>query len=310
MPIRTRLAGLLFVIVAVSACIPPAVPASPTPAGQSPAAVGTARPTADPCVGAVTGLAPYLERLASGLAALRPLVLAPAFDPVATTTAVRAVSATVTSLEGTDRSLATCRLATSLRTRLESLRGAVKQPLAAALAASPTDRVAVRASAAALLVVLPDVLALSEATAGLATKPGSRRGPGGGPGRRDEADRLAAAVPHADTAADRQATCQGQGHHLHGGVFRCRHQGHDLPRDRQRPGRDHPLDQHHGTDLDLVGRSRRGAYRGAADLSVPARDLEPDRVLDRPVRLPGRADHLHDHPAGVDAAQRHSRPRP
>ncbi len=169
MPIRTRLAGLLFVIVAVSACLPPAVPTSPTPASQSPAAVGTARPTADPCIGAVTGLAPYLERLASGLAALRPLVLAAAFDPVATTTAVRAVSATVTSLEGTDRSLASCRLATSLRSRLQSLRGAVKAPLAAALAAPPTDRVAVRAGAAALLAVLPDVLALSKATAGLAT---------------------------------------------------------------------------------------------------------------------------------------------
>ena len=48
MPIRTRLAGLLFVIVAVSACIPPAVPASPTPAGQSPAAVGHRPPDGRP----------------------------------------------------------------------------------------------------------------------------------------------------------------------------------------------------------------------------------------------------------------------
>lgn len=168
MPIRTRLAGVLLVVVAVAACDPPG-PASPSPAGQSPAAVATARPTADPCVGAVSTLAPYLERLANDLAALRPLVLAETFDPAATKTAARAASATVTSLEGTDRSLATCRLAAELTSQLQSLRAKLKDPLAAALAAAITDGPAMRASAVGLLAALPNVLALSKTTAAVAS---------------------------------------------------------------------------------------------------------------------------------------------
>ena len=171
MHLRSRLACLLLVIVSVAAC-KPVVQGSAAPGSQAPSPVAiasTARASTDPCIAAVTGLGPYLQRLASDLAALRPLVLAGTFDPPATKAGVRAVSASLTSLLETDRSLATCRLATNLAVGVGTLRAKVKDPLAAALAASIVDGPAMRAGAVQLLALLPDVLALSKATAGVAT---------------------------------------------------------------------------------------------------------------------------------------------
>jgi predicted secreted Zn-dependent protease len=172
MHIRSRLACLLFVIVSAAACQPP-VAASAPPGSAAPATVvATPRPTPDPCIAAVTGVGPYLQRLATDLAALRPLVLAGTFDPPATKTGVRAVSATLTSLLKTDRSLATCRLATKIAAQLRALRAKAKDPLAAALAASTADGPAMRAGAVQLLALLPDVLAVSKTTAGVAASLG------------------------------------------------------------------------------------------------------------------------------------------
>jgi predicted secreted Zn-dependent protease len=165
---RPRLACLLFVIVSVAAC-QPVVQASTAPGSQAPAVVASPRPTADPCLPAVTGLGPYLQRLANDLAALRPLILAGTFDPAGTKAGVRAVSATLTSLQGTDQSLATCRPAASLTAQIATLRSRIKKPLAAALAASIVDGPAMRAGAVQLLALLPDVLALSKASAAVAT---------------------------------------------------------------------------------------------------------------------------------------------
>jgi predicted secreted Zn-dependent protease len=170
MSARTLLAGVLLSIIWAAACNPPPASSLPgTPDPKPSVATATSRPTADPCVAAVSGLAPYVQRLAGDLAALRPLVMAGSFDPPTTKAAVRAVSATLTALATTDRSLAGCRRAAEVAAQLAALRAAAKDPLTATLAASLTDGPATRGGAVALLSLLPDVLALSRTTAGLAT---------------------------------------------------------------------------------------------------------------------------------------------
>lgn len=113
-------------------------------------------------------LGAFTERMADELAALRPLVVASSFDAAATVGATRRVSATLTAYLGLEQRLRTCDATAALAERVEVLRTTAKAMLGSSLSSSIADAQMQRDAAARLFVLLPEVLALSEAAKGVA----------------------------------------------------------------------------------------------------------------------------------------------
>ena len=115
------------------------------------------------CASALTVLGAFTQQLTDDLVALRPLVVAKAFDSAATVTAMRRASQTLTSYDGLAAGLRRCPQAEALAVRVEDLRARTDPQLAKSHEASITDAAPQRAVAAALYGLLSDVIALSEA---------------------------------------------------------------------------------------------------------------------------------------------------
>ena len=167
---RARLAFIVALAVALTACggspKPPSAAPSATPAPSSSGALPT-----DPCAAALTLLGAFTERLAGGLGSLRELVIAPTFDRAAAATAIRQVSATFTTYSGLGQGLQGCAAAAALVPLVDGIGSRAGGPLAESLAARIADEQTHWEAAVALVGLLPDVLQLSkqgsDAAAGL-----------------------------------------------------------------------------------------------------------------------------------------------
>lgn len=161
---RNRLVTLVLAVALVAACGGQAVPSS----GPTTEPSATPLVTANPCAAAVTHLGSYTQRLADDLAALRPLVVAATFDAAATIGAIRLVAATLTAYLGLERTVRDCEATADLAQRVERLAQSAEATLEPTLSAGILDSQVERDGAVGLLGLLPEVLALSEASKSVA----------------------------------------------------------------------------------------------------------------------------------------------
>ncbi len=161
---RYRLVTLVLAVALVAACGGQAVPSS----GPTTVPFATPLVTANQCAAAVTHLGSYTQRLADDLAALRPLVVAAAFDAAATVDAIRLVAATLTAYLGLGQTVRDCEATADLAQRVERLAQSAEATIEPALSARILDSQVERDGAVGLLGLLPEVLALSEAAKSVA----------------------------------------------------------------------------------------------------------------------------------------------
>ena len=132
-----RLASMALLATLVAACSTPVLPPTAAPPAWSVISFLAPGATPDPCTVAVTRLAAFSERLASDLAALRPLIVAQTFDAGTTASADRAVAATLTAYEGLETQLQRCAASAEFfAARVQALRTRAEATLDAVLAAS------------------------------------------------------------------------------------------------------------------------------------------------------------------------------
>lgn len=159
----TAATAVLILALMAGACSPaePSPPASAPPSGGPTASSNAA---AGPCVTAVAHLTAFANRLASQLAALRPLVTDPTFDSGATAAGIRGVSSTLVAYEGLEARVAPCAATAPIAAQVTAIRREATSSIEASTAASITDRVTQRAAAAELFGLLDPVLDLAAAT--------------------------------------------------------------------------------------------------------------------------------------------------
>ena len=170
MAVRGRLVLLSAMAALAVACgsnPAPAPPSSAPPSATPAPSVPGPQPT-DECGVAVTHLAALTERLTTDLVPLRQLLVAASFDGADAATAVRRVAATLTAYAGLEQTLGDCPSTADLGPRVDGLRIRAEGMAAGSLAARITDARAHWDAAVGLLQLLPDVLALSAATKGVA----------------------------------------------------------------------------------------------------------------------------------------------
>lgn len=158
---RLAVSAVLACLVAACGAQPPGSPSpsipSPTPTASAPVPLDTPAP----CSGPLSILGAFADRMASDIAALRPLVDATTFDNGAVLTLIRDVSATLQTYEGLEPTLPPCDGSFRLSERLDKLRITAGAAVTAAVSVHVWDSKAQRKAALTLLALLPELKALS-----------------------------------------------------------------------------------------------------------------------------------------------------
>lgn len=157
-----RQSSLALAIVLIAGCSTQAAPPASEPtlsAAPSPSRAGET--SSNPCSSPLAQLGAFTTRIASDIAALRPLVVAKRFSSADAVTGIRRVSATLTAYGALEQTLRGCEPLVDLAATVKSLRAKAEATLAKSRATSVTDAKIQRAVAASLFGLLPKVLALA-----------------------------------------------------------------------------------------------------------------------------------------------------
>lgn len=158
---RLAVSAVLACLVAACAAQPSVSPSPsifpPTPTVPAPVSLDTPAP----CSGPLSVLGAFADRMASEIAALRPLVDAPTFDNGGVLSLIRDVSATLQTYEGLEPALTPCNGSFRLSERLDTLRTTAEGAVTAAVSVHVWDSKPQREAALTLLALLPELKALS-----------------------------------------------------------------------------------------------------------------------------------------------------
>lgn len=159
----SRLIAIAILVFALVGCRAGAttVPNLATPTAE-PAATNVSAPVIDGCRVAFTRAGGAFQRMANGLASLRPVILDSRFDAWEALQAIRRISALVAFDSSLQTETLDCDQTTELTSAFEELRRRASLAVARALSLPINDAHGLRDAAVDLFSLLPDFLALSK----------------------------------------------------------------------------------------------------------------------------------------------------